>query len=99
MVKKREPRASMAALQREPTREQIEAFAAGADGGDRQPLSVIARSPQKSRRTLKKLIAFTEAEVSVLERAAEIENRNFSSFIRAAAMQEAARLLAASDEK
>lgn len=93
MVKKREPRAA-----RQPTREEIEAFAAGADGGVasamQAPLDKNAKRDYKSIR-----MPFNQFEYEQLDAAAKAAGRTKVNFIRWAIAQLAEELQQEADEE
>jgi len=84
MVKRREPQAT--AARREPTAEQIEAFAAAADGGSVKATSVVASKPvldPNANRDYKAIrVPFNEFEFSKLEELASLTGRTKLNLIR-----------------
>ena len=84
MVKRREPQAT--AARREPTAEQIEAFAAAADGGSVKATSVTASKPAldpSAKRDHKAIrVPFNEFEFSKLEELALLTGRTKLNLIR-----------------
>lgn len=84
MVKRREPQAT--AARREPTAEQIEAFAAAADGGSVKGTSVAVSKPAldpNANRDYKAIrVPFNEFEFSKLEELASLTGRTKLNLIR-----------------
>jgi len=84
MVKRREPQATPAKLT--PTAEQIEAFAAAADGGSVKATSVVASKPvldPNANRDYKAIrVPFNEFEFSKLEELASLTGRTKLNLIR-----------------
>jgi hypothetical protein len=84
MVKRREPQAT--AARREPTAEQIEAFAAAADGGSVKTTSVAVSKPAldpNANRDYKAIrVPFNEFEFSKLEELALLTGRTKLNLIR-----------------
>lgn len=80
MVKRREP----ASIKREPTAEQIEAFASGADGGAAQPKQEAkpALDPNAKREFKAIRVPFNEFEYSKLEEVATKTGRTKLNVIR-----------------
>jgi len=88
MVKKREPRAT-----RQPTREEIEAFAAGADGGE-AALMAQAALEKNAKRDFKSIrMPFNQFEYEQLDAAAKAAGRTKVNFIRYAIAQLAEEIL------
>ncbi len=90
MVKRREPQASVASIaRREPTQEQVEAFAAAADGG-----SVQKKAELLDEKTFKSIrVSLSKSEYNQLHEAAKKVGRSKLSFIRRAIFEMAEDLL------
>lgn len=90
MVKRREPQASVASIvRREPTKEQVEAFAAAADGKIE-----LSKDKFLSKKAFKSIrLSLSEDEYSQLHEAAKKSGRTKLSFIRRAIVEKAEALL------
>lgn len=90
MVKRREPQASIASIaKREPTSEQVEAFAAAADGGD-----VPKKIESSTNKTFKSIrVSLSEDDYMHLHQAAKKTGRTKLSFIRRAIVEKAEAVL------
>lgn len=89
MVKRREPRAST--TRRQPTQEQIETFASGAENAI--VTEIKPKLDPSAKRDFKAIrVAFNEYEYSILDEAAPKTGRSKLNFIRWAVMQMAKNL-------
>jgi hypothetical protein len=83
MVKRREPKATAV---KQPTAEQIEAFAAGAEGGSAPAtLSALDETAIRDYKAIR--VPFNEYEYRQLEIAAKLSGRTKLNFIRYAMLQ------------
>lgn len=79
MVKRREP----SSIKRQPTNEEIEAFASGADGGiDNKPKQKVELDPNAKREYKAIRVPFNEYEFSKLEEIATKTGRSKLNVIR-----------------
>lgn len=82
MVKRREPQASAALVKHQPTPEEVEAFAAGADGGAAIPEKKATIDPDANRDYKAIRVPFNEYEYNILEAAARKAGRTKLNYIR-----------------
>jgi hypothetical protein len=81
MVKRREPQASISRPQ--PTPEQIEAFASGADNSSTSPTKTERKLDPRAKRDFKAIrVPFNEYEYKILDEAAPKTGRTKLNFIR-----------------
>jgi hypothetical protein len=83
MVKRREP----ASLKKQPTNAQIEAFASGADGGDRLQVDKGKLNPNAKREYKAIRVPFNEYEYSKLEELAAKTGRSKLNALRWAVLK------------
>ena len=89
MVKRREPKASALGLvASQPTNEQIEAFAAGAEGGTKIELAKAYEPDQNAIRDYKAMrVPFNQYEYEQLEAASKLSGRSKLNVMRYAMLQ------------
>lgn len=88
MVKRREPKASVSnAIKTEPTPEQIEAFAAQAEGGRLTPAKEPELNPDANRDFKSMRFPFNEYEYRQLEIGSRLAGRSKLNFIRYAMLK------------
>ncbi len=81
MVKRREPRALSSVAKQQPSPEQVEAFAAAADGGSRhQPEQFLDPNAKRDYKAIR--VPFNEYEFSKLEELAQRTGRTKLNAIR-----------------
>jgi hypothetical protein len=94
MVKRREPKASSAVSdQTQPTKEQIEAFASAADGGQ----NIHAKTPDPDQNAIRDFkamrVPFNQYEYEQLEAASKLSGRSKLNFMRHAMLKFAKEIL------
>jgi hypothetical protein len=94
MVKRRDPQKSVALnVKHEPTIEQVEAFAAAADGGSVTTSIPLPPSEAKGKKFKSLTISFIQQDFEQLHEAAKKAGRSKLSFIRRAIQEKADALL------
>lgn len=89
MVKRREPKASALNLVNpQPTDEQIEAFASGAEGGTKIEISKAPKLNQSAIRDFKAMrVPFNQYEYEQLDTASKLSGRSKLNFMRYAMLK------------
>lgn len=89
MVKRREPKASgLKQIKSEPTKEQIEAFASRAEGGEGAVEPIVKKLDQNANRDYKAMsVPFNEYEFEQLTKGAKLSGRSKLNFMRYAMLK------------
>jgi len=85
MVKRRTPKASVQTASPEPTVDQIEAFAAGAEGGSHDKPKILDPDANRNFKTIS--LPFNEYEYEQLLKGARLTGRTKLNFVRYAMLK------------